>query len=157
MEYIRDDKVKVLAPTENGNMIWDNVKAITKHPVINKDGSSTLLKVTTLSGRSLIATKAKGFMKSLLNWRKSSDAIGKGKLIHYPVTDGMYIYFRKHERDLVMVAVNNLDHAKYLEPDLYKDVIGGNKKAIEILSGNSYSLRKRISIDPKSAKIFQIQ
>ena len=105
----------------------------------------------------LIATKAKGFMKSLLNWRKSSDAIGKGKLIHYPVTDGMYIYFRKHERDLVMVAVNNLDHAKYLEPDLYKDVIGGNKKAIEILSGNSYSLRKKISIDPKSAKIFQIQ
>ena len=108
-------------------------------------------------GLNEIESEAKGFMKSLLNWRKSSDAIGKGKLIHYPVTDGMYIYFRKHERDLVMVAVNNLDHAKYLEPDLYKDVISGNKKAIEILSGNSYSLRKRISIDPKSAKIFQIQ
>ena len=46
-------------------------------------------------------------MKILLNWRKSSDAIGKGKLIHFPVKDGMYIYFRKHEKDLVMVAVNN--------------------------------------------------
>ena len=40
LEYIRDDKVKVLAPTEDGNIIWDNVKAITKHPVINEDGSS---------------------------------------------------------------------------------------------------------------------
>ena len=67
LEYIRDDKVKVLAPTEDGNIIWDNVKAITKHPVINEDGSSTLLKVTTLSGRTLIATKAKGFMKRINN------------------------------------------------------------------------------------------
>ena len=67
LEYIKDDKVKVLAPTEDGDMIWDNVKAVTKHPVINEDGSSTLLKVTTQSGRTLIATKAKGFMKRVNN------------------------------------------------------------------------------------------
>ena len=96
-------------------------------------------------------------MKTLLNWRKSSDAIAKGKLIHFPVKDGMYIYFRKHEKDLVMVAVNNLDNAKNLDPDLYTDVIGKKKKAIEVLSGKSYSLRKKIIIDPKSAKIFQIK
>jgi DNA-directed RNA polymerase beta' subunit len=67
LEYIKDDIVKVLAPTENGNIIWDNVKAVTKHPVINEDGSSTLLKVTTHSNRVLIATKAKGFMKRVNN------------------------------------------------------------------------------------------
>jgi hypothetical protein len=67
LEYIIDDKVKVLAPTEDGKIIWDNVKAVTKHPVINKDGSSTLLKVTTHSNRVLIATKAKGFMKRVNN------------------------------------------------------------------------------------------
>ena len=69
----------------------------------------------------------------------------------------MYIYFRKHEKDLVMVAVNNLDNAKNLDPDLYTDVIGKKKRAIEIFSGNSYSLQKKIRIDPKSAKIFQIK
>ena len=67
LEYINDDKVKVLAPTEDGKIIWDNIKAVTKHPVINEDGSSTLLKVTTKSGRTIIATKAKGFMKRVNN------------------------------------------------------------------------------------------
>jgi DNA-directed RNA polymerase II subunit RPB1 len=67
LEYIKDDKVKVLAPTEDGRIIWDNIKAVTKHPVINQDGSSTLLKVTTRSGRTIIATKAKGFMKRVNN------------------------------------------------------------------------------------------
>ena len=56
-----------------------------------------------------------------------------------------------------MVAVNNLDNAKNLDPELYTDVIGRKKKAIEVLSGKSYSLRKKIIIDPKSAKIFQIK
>jgi hypothetical protein len=67
LEYIKDDIVKVLAPTEKGNVIWDNIKAVTKHPVINEDGSSTLLKVSTQSGRTIIATKAKGFMKRVNN------------------------------------------------------------------------------------------
>tara|TARA_B110000259_G_scaffold169063_1_gene198635 strand:- start:921 stop:6944 length:6024 start_codon:yes stop_codon:yes gene_type:complete len=67
LEYIKDDKVKVLAPTEDGRIIWDNIKAVTKHPVINEDGSSTLLRVTTKSGRTITATKAKGFMKRVNN------------------------------------------------------------------------------------------
>ena len=56
-----------------------------------------------------------------------------------------------------MVAVNNLDNARNLDPDLYTDVIGRKKRAIEVLSGKSYSLQKKIIIDPKSAKIFQIK
>ena len=102
-------------------------------------------------------SEAKNFMKTILNWRKSSDAIGKGKLIHFPVTDGLYVYFRNYKEDIVMVAVNNLDQRKDIDPELYKDVIGGRKKAIEIFSENAYSLRKKISIYPKTANIFQIK
>ena len=56
-----------------------------------------------------------------------------------------------------MVAVNNLDQRKDLDLELYKDVIGGKKKAIEIFNENAYSLRKKISIYPKTANIFQIK
>ena len=108
-------------------------------------------------GLNAIESEAKNFMKTLLNWRKSSDAIGKGKLIHFPVTDGLYVYFRNYKEDIVMVAVNNLDQREDLDPELYKDVIGGKKKAIEIFSENAYSLRKKISIYPKTANIFQIK
>ena len=108
-------------------------------------------------GLNAIESEAKNFMKTLLNWRKSSDAIGKGKLIHFPVTDGLYVYFRNYKEDIVMVAVNNLDQREDLDPELYKDVIGGKKKAIEIFDERAYSLRKKISIHPKTANIFQIK
>jgi DNA-directed RNA polymerase beta' subunit len=67
LEYIKDSKVEVLACDENGKIIWDNVTAVTKHPPINKDGSNTLVKITTESGREVIATKAKSFLKRIDN------------------------------------------------------------------------------------------
>lgn len=52
-----------LSPDENGVMKWTKLEAITKHPVINDDGSDTILEVTTESGRIVKATKAKSFLR----------------------------------------------------------------------------------------------
>jgi len=65
--WIRNHKVEVLACTEDGKIIWDNVQAVTRHPVVNKDGTNTLLKVTLRSGREVVATKAKSFLKKVGN------------------------------------------------------------------------------------------
>ena len=54
--------VKVLSPDEDGKVNWQVVEAVTQHPPINQDGTSTLLKVTTATGREVIATKAKSFL-----------------------------------------------------------------------------------------------
>jgi DNA-directed RNA polymerase beta' subunit len=48
---------------EQGKVEWKRIEAVTKHPVINKDGSNTMLKVTTEDEREVIATKAKSFLK----------------------------------------------------------------------------------------------
>ena len=32
---------------EDGNVLWKEIEAVTKHPVINKDGTNTMLKFTT--------------------------------------------------------------------------------------------------------------
>jgi DNA-directed RNA polymerase beta' subunit len=53
---------EILSCDEDGKVTWREVEAVTKHPVVNKDGSDTLLKVTTRSGRDVIATKAKSFL-----------------------------------------------------------------------------------------------
>lgn len=60
-------KVEVLAPTEDGKIIWDEVCAVTKHPVKNEDGSDTLLHVQTRSGREVIATKGDSFVMRVDN------------------------------------------------------------------------------------------
>jgi DNA-directed RNA polymerase beta' subunit len=47
---------------ENGEMMWTKLEAITRHPVINEDGTNTILEVTTESGRTVRATKARSFL-----------------------------------------------------------------------------------------------
>jgi len=49
--------------TEDGEVLWKEIEAVTRHPVINKDGSNTMLKVTTSEEREVIVTKAKGILK----------------------------------------------------------------------------------------------
>ena len=50
---------------ENGNISWKLIEAVTKHLPINKDGTNTLLKVTTNTGRVVNATKAKSFLTQI--------------------------------------------------------------------------------------------
>lgn len=53
---------KAMSTDEDGNVIWTELEAVTRHPPINEDGTSTLVKITTKSGREVIATKAKSFL-----------------------------------------------------------------------------------------------
>jgi len=41
---------------------WKRIEAVTRHPVVNADGTNTVLRVTTEDGRQVIATKAKSFL-----------------------------------------------------------------------------------------------
>jgi len=48
---------------EDGNVVWKQIEAVTKHPVINKDGTNTMLKFITEEQREVIVTKAKSLLK----------------------------------------------------------------------------------------------
>ena len=53
---------KAMSVDTDGNIMWTELEAVTRHPPINKDGSNTLVKIITESGREAIATKAKSFL-----------------------------------------------------------------------------------------------
>lgn len=59
---LKPGTAKAMSVNDDGNMVWTELEAVTRHPPINKDGTSTLIKITTESGRSVIATKAKSFL-----------------------------------------------------------------------------------------------
>lgn len=46
----------------DGTLKWTKLEAITRHPVVNADGSDTILEVETESGRIVKATKARSFL-----------------------------------------------------------------------------------------------
>jgi DNA-directed RNA polymerase beta' subunit len=58
-----EDYYEIPSCDEKGNILWKRIEAVTKHPVINKDGTNTMLKITTKEEREVIATKAKSFLK----------------------------------------------------------------------------------------------
>tara|TARA_Y100000389_G_scaffold8472_4_gene8075 strand:+ start:549 stop:7397 length:6849 start_codon:yes stop_codon:yes gene_type:complete len=58
-----DEYYEIPSIDENGKIDWKKIEAVTQHPVVNKDGSNTLLKVTTEQQREVIATKAKSFLQ----------------------------------------------------------------------------------------------
>jgi DNA-directed RNA polymerase beta' subunit len=57
------DFYEVPSANEAGETVWRRIEAVTRHPVINEDGTNTMLKVTTAGNREVIATKAKSFLQ----------------------------------------------------------------------------------------------
>ena len=54
---------EVPCANEAGETVWRRIEAVTQHPVVNEDGTNTMLKVTTKGNREIIATKAKSFLQ----------------------------------------------------------------------------------------------
>uniref|UniRef100_A0A6C0DPK4 DNA-directed RNA polymerase n=1 Tax=viral metagenome TaxID=1070528 RepID=A0A6C0DPK4_9ZZZZ len=54
---------EVPCAAEDGQTVWRRIEAVTQHPVVNEDGTNTMLKVITKGNREVIATKAKSFLQ----------------------------------------------------------------------------------------------
>jgi len=100
--------------------------------------------------------EAQNFMRDLLNWRKSSLAIGKGSLVHYPVKNGVYVYFRLYENDLVMVMMNNNKRSIRIEPGRFNEVLAEKNQGISVLDNRVFDLTSKINLPGKTALILQI-
>ena len=53
---------RALSPDEDGRMVWTELEAVTRHPPVNRDGSNTLVEVTTETGRAVVVTKGKSLL-----------------------------------------------------------------------------------------------
>lgn len=72
VQYLENDQIyiplkdgndwKAISCDEHGNIVWTTLEAVTRHPVINEDGTNTILEVTLASGRKVKATKGDSFL-----------------------------------------------------------------------------------------------
>lgn len=58
-----DEYYEIPSSNEDGECSWDRIEAVTKHPVVNKDGTNYMLKITTKELREVVVTKAKSLLK----------------------------------------------------------------------------------------------
>jgi DNA-directed RNA polymerase beta' subunit len=102
---------EIMATNEEGMVEWCRIEGVSKHPVINEDGTDTMLKITTEYCKEVTATKAKSFLQ-LVN----------GKIQE---VDGDSLKVG----DYLPVGINHIDYAEVLELDL---------KTNELLPPNEY-------------------
>ena len=58
-----EEYYEVPSATEKGETVWTRIEAVTQHPVVNEDGTDTMLKITTEGCREVIVTKAKSVLQ----------------------------------------------------------------------------------------------
>ncbi|WP_434937530.1 glycoside hydrolase family 13 protein [Shewanella sp. HL-SH8] len=116
---------------------------------------------SVLENTNLTATQvdALNFTRTLLNYRKQSEAITAGKLTHYAPQDGVYVQFRQAEDETLMIIYNKNEQVVELELARFQSSITGNEPSAEpiivkdILTSQSYSLEQSLKLTQKGVTI----
>ena len=91
-----------------------------------------------------------------MRFRRDATAIHNGGLLHYAPKDGLYVYFRHNAEQRLMVVMNNGSTDMWLDAEHYAEGVTGSVRAVDVMSHESFELAKRIRIEAKSARIFEL-
>lgn len=95
--------------------------------------------------------------KTLLNWRKTSEAVHNGNLLHFAPVEAIYVYFRFTDNEKVMVVMNKNDEERKIDTSYYQEGIGSAVQAKNIFEGTVSDLSDGLTVPGKSAVIFELE
>ncbi len=107
----------------------------------------------TPQGRTAEQNDAFNFLKKLLNWRKSDKAVQYGKLTHYIVENGVYVYFRSYQGKKVMVLLNNNNKPVTVDLTRFAEDTQGFSKGKTVMTDKMLNQLKTITLPAKSPTI----
>lgn len=102
--------------------------------------------------------EAKKYFSTLLNWRKTNEAVANGKFKHYaPTNNDVYVYFRYTDNQKLMILLNKNTDKVTLNLNRYNEMIPNAFRAKDIVSGKDFSFQNTIDIPAKTAMILEIR
>ena len=107
----------------------------------------------TAAGRTAAENDMFDWTKALLQWRKTSDVIAKGDMVHFTPINGCYVLARKYEGKTVLVILNGTDRETELPMSRYAEVIGNVKTAKDVTSGKVVSLEGNLKLGPRESLV----
>ena len=122
-------------------------------------------KVSAITGIGLSQAQkdAQDFIKTLLNFRKSSSAIHSGKLRHYVPIDGVYVYFRFNDDATVMVIIKKNDKPVSLATHRFHTHLKGVNSGINVLTKERVQLQtsanaqSKIHLPPRGVLVLSLE
>ena len=94
------------------------------------------------------------FLKKILNFRKKSSAIHKGKTIHFSPKDGVYILFRINNDETTFLIINKNQSSVNIGLDHYKELDLKGKMFKNIISNENFTWDKSLELNTKGVYIF---
>lgn len=133
-------------------ILMDDFKKPGDHGLIRTDfpGGWQGDAVNAFTGKGLTAKQKdmQDFLKKVLNYRKSSNAMQQGKTVHFAPRGGVYVLFRMHEDEIVTIILNKSDSTS-IETEIVKEVGLDGKKVKDVLTGKEIQWGEKININPK--------
>ncbi len=111
----------------------------------------------TGAGLSTQQTEAQDLLRRLGLWRKKATAIHHGKLKHYLPENGTYVYFRYDDAQKVMVVLNKNETATPLPLERFADLIGNARSGKDVMTGQTHSLDKTLTVPRKTAMVLELE
>ena len=115
------------------------------------------LNAFTPQGRTAEQNDAFNFLRTLLNWRKSNKAVQYGKLTHYIVENGVYVYFRSYKGQKVMVLLNNNDKSVTVNLTRFAEDLKEFTKGKTVMTGKVLSQLNSLTLAAKSPMIVELE
>ena len=111
----------------------------------------------TSSGRTDLQNQAWDYLKRLLNWRKQSEAVTTGQLIHYtPDESGCYVYARVKGNQTVLVVMNGTNEDRMLDMNRFHEVIQGKQVGKDVISGKTIDITNAMNIAARGVYILEL-
>lgn len=141
-------------------ILMDNTGHINSHGIIRSDfpGGWQQDSVDAFRSKGLSPTKKdmQAYMKTLLNWRKTNLSIINGKTKHFAPVDEIYVYFRYHKNQKVMVVLNNNKESKTLDLNRFREILPPNFMAKDVIHQHTIEVKNSVKLEGNSALILEI-
>ena len=95
------------------------------------------------------------YLKKLLQFRKNSEAIHKGKTIHFAPENGIYLMFRVLNDETVVLILNKNDEEVELDLSRFKEMVLDNREMTDIISGENLIWADKLVLKDKGAIVLK--
>ena len=96
-------------------------------------------------------------LRTLLNWRHTSNAVHEGSLKHYVPVAGSYVYFRESANQTIMVILNQGDASESLELARFDEVLQGRRGLVDALTGEELNSGETLDVPSWKAWVLEVQ
>ena len=113
--------------------------------------------VFTEDGRTDVENEILAYTTTLNEWRKTAVAVHEGKLTHFVPQNGVYVYFRTHADQNVMVVMNTQAEAVTLPQTVFSEILKHFSTGTNVVDGSTIDVTTDFEVPGKATSVWELK